>query len=131
MAIHLDWDDESNQIIQIRIEGRWTWDELENTLRQTIAMMDSVSHKVDFIIDVSRSHMLPGGATQAAQNVATPETHRNEGVKVIIGANTLIRLAYEAYRRINRSLGKNQEFLFAKTQDDARAIISRERQFPS
>jgi hypothetical protein len=128
MAIQLDWDDDSNRIICILVEGRWTWDDLEAALRRTIAMMDSVSHKVHFIIDVSRSQMLPGGATQAAQSVATPQTHRNEGIKVIVGANTLIRLAYEAYRRINRSLGKNQEFLFAKTQEEARAAIAREWQ---
>ena len=127
MAIQLAWDDDDHRIIQIQVEGRWTWDELENALRRTITMMDSVAHKVDFIIDVSRSHMLPGGATQAAQNVASPQTHRNEGIKVIVGANTLIRLAYEAYRRINRSLGKEQVFLFAKSQEDARATIEKER----
>lgn len=128
MAIQLDWDNASHRIIRVQVEGRWTWDELEAALRRTIALMDSVSHKVDFIIDVSKSHMLPGGATQAAQSVATPQTHRNEGIKVIVGANTLVRLAYEAYRRINRSLGKNQEFLFASTQDEARATIAAERE---
>jgi hypothetical protein len=131
MAIQLDWDDSSQQIIRVQVEGRWAWDELEAALRRTITMMDSVLHKVDFIIDVSKSHMLPGGATQAAQNVATPQTHRNEGIKVIVGANTLIRLAYEAYRRINRSLGKNQEFLFARSQEEARATIAAERQSSS
>lgn len=127
MAIQTQWDDDQKQIIRVEVEGRWSWDELETALERTIEMMDSVSHKVDFIIDVSRSSLIPGGATKAAQKVATPETHRNEGVKVVVGANALMRIAYEAYRRINRSLGKEQEFLFAKSRDDARALIARER----
>lgn len=127
MAIQTQWDDEQKQVIRVEVEGRWSWDELQSALERTIEMMDSVPHKVDFIIDVSRSSLIPGGATQAAQNVATPETHRNEGVKVIVGANPLMRIAYEAYRRINKSLGKNQEFHFAKTRDEARAFIVRER----
>jgi hypothetical protein len=127
MAIETQWDDEQEQRIRVDVEGRWTWDELHSALERTIEMMDRVPHKVDFIIDVSRSRFIPGGAAQAADNVATSETHRNEGMKVVVGANALIRIAYEAYRRINRSFGKNQEFRFAKTPDEARAFIARER----
>jgi hypothetical protein len=127
MAIQTQWDDEQQQLIRVEVEGRWSWDELQMALECTIEMMDSVSHKVDFIIDVSRSSLIPGGATQAAQSVATPETHRNEGVKVVVGANALMRIGYEAYRRINKSLGKQQDFHFTKTREEARAFIARER----
>lgn len=131
MAIQVQWDDEHQQIIRVEVEGRWSWDELQSTLEHTIEMMDTVPHKVDFIIDVSRSHLIPSGATQAAQSVATPETHPNEGIKVVVGANALMRIGYEAYRRINWSLGKNQEFHFAKTQQEARTLIARERRSAS
>jgi hypothetical protein len=127
MAIQTQWDDGQNKVIRVEVEGRWSWDELQTALKHTIELMDSVPHKVDFIIDVSRSSLIPGGATQAAQSVATPETHRNEGIKVVVGSNALMRIAYEAYRRINSSLGKNQEFLFAKSREDARTLIFRER----
>jgi hypothetical protein len=127
MAIQTQWDDEQQQVIRVEVEGRWSWDELQIALERTIEMMDSVAYKVEFIIDVSRSSLIPGGATQAAQSVATPETHRNEGVKVVVGANAFMRIGYEAYRRINRSMGKNQEFHFVKTRGEARAFIARER----
>jgi hypothetical protein len=127
MAITMEWDDDQQRIIRADVNGQWSFDEMEAALRQTIAMMESVSHKVDFIIDVSRSSLIPGGATRAAQSVATPETHPNEGIKIVVGANVLVRLAYEAYRRINRSLGKDQEFLFAGNLDEARALIARFR----
>lgn len=127
MPITITWEDDSRQIIRGDVNGRWSFDEMQDALRQTIAMMDSVPHKVDFIIDVSRSQLIPGGATQAAQSVATPETHRNEGLKIVVGANALVRLGYEAYRRINRSLGKDQEFLFARSIEEAHAIIARAR----
>lgn len=130
MPIQAQWDDDQKQLIRVEVEGRWSWDELQSALEHTITMMDSVAHKVDFIIDVSRSSLIPGGATQAARSVATPETHRNEGMKVIVGANALMRIGYEAYRQINRSLGKTQEFHFAKTLDQARSLIARERTSP-
>jgi hypothetical protein len=127
MAISIQWDNDDKQIIRGEVNGRWTWAELHNALEKTIEMMDSVSYKVDFILDVSHSRFIPGGATQAVQSVATPQTHPNEGIKVIVGANAILRFAYEAYRRINQGMGKNQEFLFAKTQDEARDLITRER----
>ena len=127
MAITIGWENEQQRIIRADVNARWSFDEMHDALRQTIGMMDGVSHKVDFIIDVSRASLIPGGATQAAQSVATPETHPNEGIKIVVGANALVRFAYEAYRRINRSLGKDQEFLFARSREEALAMITRVR----
>jgi hypothetical protein len=129
MAINVSWQDEDKQIIRCNVEGRWTWDELHRSLRQTIHLMDSVTHKVHFIIDLRNSSFIPNplGALAQAQGVATPQTHPNEGVKVVVGANPMVRLVYDGYRRITNAMGKNQEFLFAGTLEEAHSMISRER----
>lgn len=123
MAIHVDWDDEQKRLIFVRVDGRWTWDELERSLRDAIAMMDTVPHKVNFIIDIRGGHMDFGSALGQMQKAATPETHRNEGMKIVVGANRMIRSLYGAYRTLMQSMGKDQEFLFADDIEQARAII--------
>ena len=127
MPIRIAWHDETHRVIRCTAEGKWTFDELRDALAQTIGMMDSAPHTVDFIIDVRGASMIPGGiggAAQGASSVATPETHPREGVKVVLGANALVRMAYEAYRKLNARMGKQQEFLFARDDADARAILA-------
>lgn len=125
MAIQIAWDDDRQQIIRVTVQGRWTWDELEVALRDTIRMMDSVAHTVHFIIDIRGSHLNVGGALAQAQKAATPATHRNEGVKVVVGANRVVRMLYGTYRKLNSAMGKNQEFHFAESIEDAYGFIAR------
>lgn len=132
MAIQIFWHDEEKQIIRCDVNGRWTWGDLQSALRKTISMMDSVQHKVDFIIDLRNGSFMtnPLSALAQAQSVATPETHPNEGVKVVVGANALVRTVYDGYRRITTSMGKNQVFQFANTMDEAHRIIEQQRSRP-
>lgn len=123
MPVQVQWDDESRQIIRANVTGRWTWDDLETGLRQTIDMMDSVSHKVHFIIDIRNSHFNPGSALGHVQQAATPETHSNEGVKVVVGASGLVKMLYGAYRKVTQTMGKDQVFHFADSVEQAYAII--------
>jgi hypothetical protein len=129
MAIQVGWQDENKRIIRCAVSGRWTWDELQTALGKTIKLMDSVDHKVDFVIDLRNGSFVinPLSILGQARSVATPETHRNEGVKVVIGANSLVQTAYNTYRGITSAMGKNQVFHFADTEAQAYDIIQRER----
>lgn len=124
MAIDLAWDETDSHIIRVTVRGDWTWDMMESALAQAIGMMDSVDHKVHYIIDIREGRLDLAGALKQAQQAATPETHHNEGVKVVVGANFMIRTLYSAYRQMVERMGKDQEFLFADTPDDARTLIA-------
>lgn len=124
MAINLAWDELDNQIMRVHVSGNWTWDQMETALEQAIGMMDSVDHKVHFIIDIREGQLDLGSALAQAQKAATPETHPNEGIKVVVGANFMIRTLYSAYKTMMERLGKQQEFLFADTPEAARAMIA-------
>jgi len=129
MAIQVGWQDEKHTIIRCTVNGRWTWDDLQKALAQTISLMDTVDHKVDFFIDLRNGSFAinPLSLLGQTRHVATPESHRNEGVKVVVGANGLVRTAYDGYRRITRSMGKNQVFHFADNEAEAYQIMERER----
>lgn len=124
MAIDLAWDETDSQIIRVDVRGDWTWDMMERALEQAIGMMDSVDHKVHYIIDIREGRLDLASAMKQAQQAATPETHRNEGVKVVVGASFMIRTLYSAYRKMIERMGKDQEFLFADTPEEARAMIA-------
>jgi transposase len=124
VAIDLAWDETDSQIIRVDVRGDWTWDMMERALEQAIGMMDSVDHKVHYIIDIREGRLDLASAMKQAQQAATPETHRNEGVKVVVGASFMIRTLYSAYRKMIERMGKDQEFLFADTPEEARAMIA-------
>jgi hypothetical protein len=129
MAIQVSWEDpQQKQIILCRAEGRWSWDELEAGLAQAIRLMSSVNHTVHFIIDIRGSHLNLATALGQAQKAATPETNKNEGIKVVVGANRMVRMVYEAYRKITQAMGKDQVFHFTDTLDQAHALIARQNQ---
>jgi hypothetical protein len=123
MAIHIGWDDDSKRIVRATVEGRYAWEDLERALGEAIELMDSVAHKVHFVIDIRRGHLDVGSAIGQAQKAATPETHHNEGMKVVVGANFMVKTVYQAYRKVTQAMGKDQEFHFANSLEDARAMI--------
>ena len=123
MPIDLNWDADDAKIIRVTVNGDWTWEMMETALEQAIGMMDSVQHKVHYIIDIRNGQLDLGSALKQAQKAATPETHPNEGIKVVVGANFMIRTLYSAYRTMIERMGKQQEFLFADTPEQARAMI--------
>lgn len=123
MAIDLAWDQTDSRVIGVTVRGDWTWEMMESALEQAIGMMDSVDHTVHYIIDIREGRLDLASALKQAQQAATPETHPNEGVKVVVGANMMIRTLYGAYRKMTERLGKDQEFLFADTPEQARQMI--------
>jgi prophage DNA circulation protein len=125
MPVRVYWEDERKAIIRADVTGRWTWDDLDAGLQETLGMMDTVDHKVNFIIDIRDSHFNAGSALAHVGDAATPDTHRNEGVKVVVGANRLVKMLYSAYRKVTQSMGKDQVFHFADSIEDARAVIER------
>lgn len=124
MAIDLAWDEQDTHIIRVNVSGDWTWEMMETALERAIGMMDSVDHTVHYIIDIREGRLDLGSALKQAQQAATPETHRNEGIKVVVGANFMIRTLYTAYRKMIERMGKQQEFLFAETPEEARTLIA-------
>lgn len=123
MAIDLAWDEQNAHIIRVVVHGDWTWEMMETALEQATGMMDSVDHAVHYIIDIREGRLDLGSALKQAQQAATPETHPNEGIKVVVGANFMIRTLYATYRKMVERMGKQQDFLFADTPEEALTLI--------
>jgi len=123
MGILTTWDDRAQTRVLIEFESTWTWDELEQAIEVADQMIGSVSHQVDLMIDVEGS-TLPKDFLNAARNLlANPEGRPNEGSRVVIGANKVIRTAYGTLQKTFGEKLVGREIVFAEDIPQARSLL--------
>ena len=124
MAINTFWDDGKKTRVLVEFETSWSWDELENAIRQIDQFIASVQHNVDIIIDVEGS-TLPNDFMKAAKGLlnSNDDARDNEGHRIIVGASDTIRKAYQTFANTfgKRLIGR--EVLFANDLSHARAML--------
>ena len=121
MSIQVVWDNDEKTIIRYTYQGQWTWDELAAVLEEAYALLDTVDHPVDFIIDLRQSVLLPKDALRHGERVAQA-VHPNEGRSVVVGANMLVSRLADVFYKIYRRTSK--QFRFVATLDEAYALLS-------
>jgi hypothetical protein len=79
MPITTRWYDDDHRVITQKLEGNWTWDELNGELEKMAALAASVSYDLVLFTDMSASTIIPKGnlltqgrsrATRVPDNVA-------------------------------------------------------------
>lgn len=123
MGILIRWDDQARTRVLIEFETSWTWTDLDQAIQQADQFISSVPQSVDIIIDVEGSS-LPGDFLNAARNLlANPEPRANEGRRVVVGANGLIRTAYQTVQKTFGAKLNGREVLFANDLPQARSML--------
>jgi hypothetical protein len=123
MAIVTRWDNKKKTIVLLEFESEWSWNDLEESVQQADALIGSVDHFVDLIIDLEGSS-IPKDVLNAAQTLlASGSARPNEGVRVVVGANGTMRTIYQTLQKTFGGTVDGREILFAPTLSDARAII--------
>jgi glycerol kinase len=123
MAIVTRWDNKKKTIVLLEFESEWSWNDLEEAVQQADALIGSVDHFVDLIIDLEGSS-IPKDVLNAAQTLlASGSARPNEGVRVVVGANGTMRTIYQTLQKTFGGTVDGREILFAPTLSDARAII--------
>ncbi len=122
MAIVTRWDNKKKTIVMLEFESEWSWDELEGAVQKADSLIGSVEHYVDLIIDLEGT-AIPKDVFSAAKTLlASGEARRNEGVRVVVGANGAIKTIYQTIQKTISAVD-GREILFAASLPDARAII--------
>src|SRR5688572_3776737 len=99
MGIKVEWYKGRQDILRYIYDGQWTWDDLWAAFEEARKMMESVDPKIVHVfIDMSKSSMLPHRPWDQGQKIDML-TPKNEGVRVVIGANALVRMARETFLR--------------------------------
>jgi hypothetical protein len=105
MGVEVEWYQDRKDIIRYIYNGQWTWDDLWQAFDKGREMMESVSPQtVHVFIDMSKSGMLPQRPWDQGQKIDSMAP-KNEGVRVVIGANTVIRMARETFLRVKEITG--------------------------
>ncbi len=130
MGIELYWDDaERRDVFLVEIEGKWTYDELWDTLRKIKKVTDKSPITLGAILDLSRGTTVPGGTifTQEAFNQAREILKFGQGGTgpiVIVGANGFMRSVFNTLSGLDRSAV--MKVRFADSAEEARRMIRRE-----
>lgn len=121
MAIHTTWHDQD--VIALRFERGWTWDDLRAAIKQADTMIISREHPVHLLIDIRQAGGLPRDFMRVAGELLSEGSARaNEGHKVVIGAGRLIRAAYHGLRSVYPV--DERPLLFAADTDEALRLLA-------
>jgi hypothetical protein len=123
MAITVNWDDESKAILVWKFEVPWTWDEFNEGLEKSKAMLATVtSAKMLIIATIGNRTTTPAGPAlqnfRAGFTVLRPKVDRF----VLVYGSLFARALVATLSRVNMSL-RNVIFL-ASSIEEGRRILS-------
>lgn len=93
MGIITRWDDKQQTIVLLEFETSWTLDDLKQAVQEADALIGSVDHRVDLLIDIEDSRMPSDFMGMARVLLAEGEARANEGRRVVVGASVMFRQA--------------------------------------
>ena len=130
MGIELYWDNDARTVMLCEFERTWTWEELDAVLIKIKRVTDQAEQVIAAIIDVQQGVNFPGGTifSPGALNQAKKILRMGEGGSgpvIIVGANPLIRTAYNTMRALDPNHLSN--VAFADSLEAARAMLIRQR----
>ena len=125
MQINVGWDNSDHRIVRIVFQRGWTWQDLRQAIHQADELINSEPHTVHLVIDIHDAGGLPGDfISRAGELFAQGEARSNEGQKIVIGAGTLIRMAYKGFLKVYGNKLEGRPFTFADNLDEARTMLA-------
>ena len=125
MSIEIQWDNPEQTIIRLELKRSWTWEELDQAIHEADKLITSVNHMVHIIIDIRKAGGIPSDFMSMAGDIfASGDARSNEGKRVVVGAGSLIRIAYSGVLAVYGHKLANRPFLFAANMDEAYKLIT-------
>jgi hypothetical protein len=124
MAILVRWESDDQQVILNIYEGDWTLDDFYHAAQQTNALLASVNYKVNIIFDVGKSPVFPKGFMSALRTLSQ-KPHANNGIMVIVGVNSFVRVFYDLFTKVYPKQSAKQPTYMAASYEEAHAIFAR------
>ena len=125
MAIKLVWDSPEKSILRYDIDGQWTWDDARQAVDRIFTMMDESPAEVVYTIPHFKGNVSipPNGWKHF--DILTSRSHPKAGLTVIVGTNWLLKSVIGTVKNAYVLTGREVDFEYARTLDDARAKIRR------
>jgi hypothetical protein len=126
MMVTVSWYNDERTIMMYVFAGKWTWQEFYVAYDETIDNMDSVDHKVDFIMDMLKSEHIPFGALSQIKRAAD-RNHPNMGLAVYVGMNPLLQSIGNVFLKVYPKSAEKYPFDFATSIEEAQSKIAERR----
>lgn len=120
MNINVEWDNSEKTIILQTYGLHWGWEDVHAARAQSVILMDSVSHKVHFIINVQKSPRIPSNYMEHVQAIVQ-DVHPNMGLSITVTTNPLVKELFYVFSAMTG--GVDFEYQFVLTVDEARTIL--------
>ena len=125
MKIVVGWDSSEHDVVRIGFQRGWTWQDLRQAVEEADQLITSQAHTVHLIIDIHEAGGIPGDfISRAGELFAQGDARDNEGQKIVIGAGSLIRMAYKGFLAVYGSKLEGRPFQFADNLNSARAMLA-------
>jgi hypothetical protein len=126
MPIEISWFDEEKTILFGKFTDAWTWADYAQSFIQTIELAQGIQYRLDQIIDMSESALVPAG--QALPHIKRSREYSKPldiHLTVLVGASPVFRglLSTAAITTSQKS-----RRLFTDNFEDAHALIRADRQ---
>lgn len=91
MSIDVKWDDDTQQLIYWTMHKGFTWPEFDQAVTESVALMDTVTHRVD-LMAVSLGSILPSADAMAPfrRSVTQKLKNNNGGYLLIVGGGRIV-----------------------------------------
>lgn len=121
MPVETAWDDREKTTIRMTISGKWTWDELRESVIKANIMIESVEHDVHFMCVLGSANWIPGNALTNLRDIIGMFTP-NDGYRMIVTENLILKDLVFALSAMSGGLGFR--YRFATTLEEAREYLA-------
>lgn len=127
MSINVRWLDEEQRVIIYDMHGSWSWQMLFEAIEQAANMMDTVSQRIDVILDMRNSPTTPTFSPIGLRGLIDARTtsHRNMGDFHVVGASQMVRVMHDIFMRMYPSAG--ERYILCQSMTDAEACIGKKQ----
>ena len=126
MATSVRWFDSERTVFLLTFEGKWTWEELYETVSEIHKMGDSVPHETWGIVSLVDGAVLPQYALSNFRRMTTNSPHeRTQGFAIVLSSSFLQAIA-KALQHMMPPV--KQKYLFTRSFDEAVKWIEDQKQ---
>lgn len=125
MPATCDWTDASKTVILVKYEGDWTWDEFFAVADKGRALANSVSYRVDYILDMQHGNQPRNGSMLTNSKTVMERRAPNSGIFVTL-TTPFVKVMLNVFKSFDREHGA---IMYAATSmDEAKALIAKMQQ---
>lgn len=125
MSISVGWHDVDQTIVRYDFSGVWNWDEVYGAVETAIEMEESVTYRVDVILNLLDSAHVPPNAITHVKNIATTKMPDNLKMAVLVTENRAMQVLFNIGSRLYRKI--EEKFYVATSLETALNVITQSR----